>query len=98
MRQPCARISLLPRVAGLLGPLEVSRSLQIVVNSDKELLLVAGAVPQLIGSAGVLRRKDGFTDVAVHAPEGRVGTGEVGINLDGALEKGHRASRTRCKR
>jgi hypothetical protein len=43
-----------------------------VVRRRKEPLLVAGAIPQLIGSARILRRQGGLPDVAIHAAECRV--------------------------
>ena len=83
-----ARISLRPQLTGLLRLFQVSRHLQIVGRGDKELLRVTGAIPQLIGFARALRGEGRLSNIAVHAPQIRIGHREFGVDLNGALEKG----------
>ena len=46
-------------------------------------------IGKLIGFAGIHLRKARFPDIAIHAPERHVSASEIGVNLDGAIEKGH---------
>ena len=62
--------------------------MRIVGSGDKELLPVTGAIPQLIGFAGALRREGRLSNIAVHAPQRRMRHGEFGVDLHGALEEG----------
>src|SRR5580692_8594896 len=84
---PLTRISLCPRLAGLLRFFLVSCRPSIVISGDKELLVVAGTVPQFVGFSTVLRTKFGFAAGTVHEPERRVCDGKLGIDLDGMFKK-----------
>src|SRR3984957_4076692 len=94
MWQRRTRIGSHPQVADLLRLLQVPRNLQFVGKRNKEPLLVAGMMPQLIALVGMPRGKAELPDVSLHAPERRVSAGKVGVNLDGGTEKGPCARRT----
>src|SRR5260370_16905108 len=89
MGQPLTRISLRPRLTGLLRFFLVSRHLQIVGNIDKELLPVTGAIPQLIGFACTFRGESRLFDPAIHAPQRRICHRELGVDRNASLEVGH---------
>ena len=48
---------------------------------------ITGAIPQLIGPAGTLRRQARFSDIGVRAPQGCMCDRESGIDLSGVFEK-----------
>ena len=52
------------------------------------------SLAQVVCLSGVVGSEAGFSNVAVHAPECRIGHCEFGVNLDGMLEKGNSGSRT----
>src|ERR1035441_10275416 len=87
MGLPLTRISLCPRLAGLLRLFLVSCRPSVVISSDKELLVVAGTVPQFVGFSNILRTKFGFATGTVHEPERGVCDGKFGIDLDGMFKK-----------
>ncbi len=66
----------------------------IVGSSDKELLAVTGAIPQLIGFAGALRGEAESPISPYVCPRRRIGHREFGVDLNGALEKGQQRRRS----
>src|ERR1700722_2647312 len=81
------RISLCPRLAGLLRLFLVSGRPSIVISSDKELLVVADAVPQLVGSFNIFRTEPRFAHGTVHEPQRRVGDCKLGVDLHRMFEE-----------
>src|SRR6516162_5949004 len=95
MRHGVARISLRPQLAGLLRLLHVSCHLQIIRSTDEELLPITDPFPQLISLTSALRRQVGLSDVIVHASQGRIGQGKLGVDLNGVLEQRYNSGGTR---
>src|SRR6202035_2495892 len=87
MGRPLTRISLCPRLAGLLCFFLVSCRPSMVISGDKELLVVAGTIPQFVGFSNVLRSKFGFAAGSVHEPERCICDGKFRIDLDGMFKK-----------
>src|ERR1035438_4441411 len=87
MRLPLTRISLCPRLTGLLCFFLVSCRPSIVISGDKELLVVAGTVPQFVSFFSIFRTDFGFAHGTVHEPERRVCDCKLGVDLDGMFEE-----------
>src|ERR1035437_6299636 len=87
MRLPLTRISLYPRLAGLLCFFLVSRRPSIVISGDKELLVVAGTVPQFVGFLSIFRTDFRFSHGTIHEPERGVCDSKLRVDLDGTVEK-----------
>src|SRR5579871_2106319 len=81
------RISLCPRLAGLLRLFLVSGRPSIVIRGDKELLAVAGAVSQLISFPNVFCAGLRFTHGTVCEAQRRICNCKAGVDLDSMLEK-----------
>src|SRR2546425_9368724 len=84
-----ARISLKPRLEGLVRLVQVSRHLPVVGKVDKKLLPVARSIPQLPGFCSALGRQHGLSNSAVQEPQKGVCHGKFRINFDCAPDEGY---------
>lgn len=81
------RISLCPRLTRLLRFFLISCRPPIVISGDKELLAVAGTVPQFVGFSSVLRTKFGFASGTVHESKRRECDSTLRVDLNGTFKK-----------
>ncbi len=66
---PCVpRVGSRPSLTDLSRCFHVSSHQRLIISSDREPLLVAGASPQLPGFPGAFRGEIGLIDICVHAP------------------------------
>src|ERR1700733_13905469 len=91
---PLTRISLRPCLAGLLGLFLISSRASIVISGDKEFLVVAGTVPQLISFLNIFRAELRFAHGTVREPERGVCGRKLGVDLDGVFEEWNRCVST----
>src|ERR1017187_7131257 len=89
------RIGLRPCLTGLSRLFQVSRYQRVVAGSNKEFLPIAGAIPQLPGSAGAFGREIGLIEIGVDSPQRRMCHGECGIDFRGTSEE-RQSSRGTC--
>src|SRR5262249_34915432 len=81
------RERLLPHLERLRGTRLVARDLVVILVSDRQALTPADLVALLVGELRVAPGWLGLAQVAVDRGEGRVGPGELRIQLDRVLEE-----------
>ena len=87
VRGPVPGIGPLPKLVGLVLLVQVAEGGTVVVGGDIEPLELADPIPELEGSLSILECLLQFEEDAVRRTQAGMGDGELGIELDGALEE-----------
>src|SRR5271155_3692406 len=90
VRYFCSGIGLFPQLAVLFGLFHISGYRDMKGCGDEILLSLTGMAAEFVCLPSVVGGNSRLSEVAIHAPQHRVGKRETRIELDGVLEKRNR--------